>query len=338
MAGTHTIASMAIMSAVLTFRENLLQQHFMTSEPVISAADPAPPSLYPLADLGLIEVSGTDAETFLNAQLSRNVSSGEPPRATLAAWHDAKGRVLAVFRTIWTGERWLLLANGADVEALSRRLRMYVLRADVRLRNASEEWRAAAVLGGIDRWLERRSITLGEQPGDAVMLDGAFFVRVGPRLAWLVAAGEFPEDLESDCPVGHDESGAVEEIRLGLVDVTPELTGRYTAHMLNLDRLGAVAFDKGCFPGQEVIARTENLGRVKRRVFRFSGELKHVPAVGSALLDSSGNAAGEVVRAATTAEKRVELLAVVRVDAALCDLTCADEVSVPLARDSLPGD
>ena len=296
------------------------------------------PALCPLADMGVIEVAGAEAEAFLNAQLSCNVDSGKPLRATLAAWHDARGRVLNVLRAIWTGERWLLLAKGADIEALIRRLRMFVLRADVRLRNASDDWRAAAVLGGIDRWLERRSITLGEQPGDASMLDGAFFIRVGARFTWLVAAGEFPEYLESDCPVGRDESGAVEEIRLGLVDVTPELAGRFTAHMLNLDRLGAVAFDKGCFPGQEVIARTQNLGSVKRRVFRFSGELKHVPAVGSTLLNPSGNAAGEVVRAATTAEKRVELLAVVRVGAALGDLTCADEVSVPLARNSLPWD
>ena len=150
------------------------------------------PVLCPLTDMGVIEVTGADAEAFLNAQLSRNVHSHQPSRATLAAWLDARGRVLALFRVLRVGDGWLLLARGADVEALIRRLSLFVLRADVRLRNLSSRWLAAAAVGGTEPWLESRSVALGSQTGSSATVNGAFLVRVGPRLVYLVSAGEAP--------------------------------------------------------------------------------------------------------------------------------------------------
>ena len=323
--------------AALTFANKLLQRHFMETTSISAPREQDRPVLCPLADTGLIEVTGADAVAFLDAQLSRNVESGELSRAPLSAWLDARGRVLALFRVIRIRNHRLLLTKGADVEALVRRLGMFVLRADVRVRNVSQEWRAAAVLGSIEPWLATRSIRLGAQPGDAAIVNGAFVIRVGLQLVYLVADGDTLADFENNFPAGRGESAAVEEIRLGLVDMVPEITGRYTAHMLNLDRLGAVAFDKGCYPGQEVVARTQNLGSVKRRVFRFSGMLSQAPAVGASLLDSSGIAVGAVVRAATADETRVELLAVVRVDAVSGALASAAEASVPLTRKTLSG-
>lgn len=295
-------------------------------------------ALCPLTDMGVIEVSGDDAEGFLNGQLSHDVSSRLPSRATLAAWLDARGRVLALFRAIRTGDRWLLLTRGADIHALIRRLQMYVLRADVRLRDASSECVAAAALGDIDPWLASRSVGLSRQTGATATANGAFLVRVGPRLIYLVSAGATNWKSVQDLPAIAEEAVASEEIRLGLVNLVPKLAGRYTAHMLNLDRLGVLAFDKGCYPGQEVVARTQNLGTVKRRVFRFSGELEHEPTVGTALQDTGGNQVGEVVRAVATGESRVELLAVVRTDSATGTLTCAAEPGSALTRESLHGE
>ena len=300
------------------------------SEPALCPSEPA---LCPLTDMGAIEVTGADAEAFLNAQLSRNVSARQ---ATLAAWLDARGRVLAVFRVLRAGDRWLLLTRGADADALIRRLSMYVLRADVRLCNLSAQWFAAALIGGIEPWLESRSIALGSQTGDTAAANGAFLIRVGRRSVYLLSAGETPGDWPGGIPSGPEESAALEEIRLGLVHVAPQMTGRYTAHMLNLDRLGALEYDKGCYPGQEVVARTRNLGTVKRRTFRFSGELEREPAVGTALLDSGGSQVGEVIQAAAAGASRVELLAVIRIDSATGALTCSTEPGLALTRESLP--
>ena len=295
-------------------------------------------ALCPLTDMGVIEVTGDDAEGFLNGQLSHDVSSRLPSRAALAAWLDARGRVLALFRAVRTGDHWLLLTRGADIDALVRRLKMFVLRADVQLRDVSSEWFAAAALGDIDPWLASRSVRLSRQPGATATANGALLVRVGTRLVYLVSAGATKRKFVHDMPEVAEQSVASEEIRLGLVNLVPQLAGRYTAHMLNLDRLGALAFDKGCYPGQEVVARTQNLGTVKRRVFRFSGESEREPTVGTALLDSGGNQVGEVVRAVSTGKSRVDLLAVVRIDSTTGALTCAPEPGSALTLESLPAE
>ena len=288
--------------------------------------------------MGIVEVAGADAEGFLNAQLSRNVNTGRPLRATLAGWHSANGRVLAVLWALWIGDRWLLLVKGADTEDLLRRLSMYVLRTEVRLRNASEGWRAVAVVGRTDASGEKLVASLGAGRGDAAAgADGTYAVRIGPRLAYLVAPRGTLPALDDLLASGSAEAAAVEEIRLGLVSLVPELAGRFTAHMLNLDRLGAVSFDKGCYPGQEIIARAQNLGSTKRRLYRYSGPLAQVPAVGAALLDAGGSRVGEVVHAAADDNRGIELLAVVRVDDTSDSLFCADADGLPLTRRHLRG-
>ena len=309
----------------------------MTTESTQIPGNPAAPLLCPIDDTGLIEVAGSDAEAFLNAQFSCDMDAVPPPRATLAGWHDARGRVLALLWALWTGERWLLLVRGGDTNALVRRLAMFVLRADVRLRDAAPAWQAAALAGGIDEWSATPFAMPGTRPGDVAEAHGAFAIRAGPRLAYLAAPRGAFEAVRAKFSAGPAEAATIEEIRLGLVNLIPDLSARYTAHMLNLDRLGALAFDKGCYPGQEIIARTQNLGAAKRRVFRFSGALRHVPEVASPLLDAGGNRAGEVVRAAAAATG-VELLAVVSVDTASSGLVCAAAPDIPLTLKGLPGE
>ena len=297
-----------------------------------------PPTLCPLPSIRFIKVTGADAEGFLNAQLSQDVAAAPSDRAPLAAWHDARGRVLALLRALRRGEEWLLLAHGAEVGELIRQLTVFVLRADVKLRDVSAEWRGAVTLGDIDRWLEGRGATLGPDPGDAASVDGMLVIRAGPTMAYLAATEKAFRAIETQFSVADSFAGELAEIRSGLVNVPPELAGRFSPQMLNLDRLGAVSFDKGCYPGQEVIARTHNLGSVKRRVFRFSGRLGEAPPLGAALIDPAGTQVGEIVRAARASGGDVELLAVVTNDAMDERLVCAGEPETPLTRESLPGD
>ena len=295
------------------------------------------PALCPLTDMGVIEVSGVDAEAFLNAQLSRNVDSRRPSRATLAGWLDARGRVLALFHTLRADDRWLLLTRGADVDALIRRLSMFVLRADVCLRNATADRKAVAVVGNANSLTASPFAGLRHRSGgSAAAGNGAHAIRIAPRLAWVLAPREGLRSLRNQIPRGSAEVAVAEEILLGLVNLAPHLAGRFTAHMLNLDRLGAVSFDKGCYPGQEVVARTQNLGRVKRRAHLFGTRLRQAPAVGAALLDQEGDAVGEVVRAAPVIDAGIKLLAVVRADAVADDLFCATDTDAPLRREALP--
>ena len=309
----------------------------MTIRTTTAARKRNEPVLCPLTDMGVIEVSGDDAEGFLNGQLSRNVNARQPPRATLAAWLDARGRVLALFRVLYADDRWLLLTRGADVEALIRRMNMFVLRDDVRLRNATADREAVAVVGNKDTLTVPPLADLGHLSGGSAAAEGGTHViRIGPRLAWAIAPREELRTRRDRFPHASEETAAAEEVLLGLVDLVPDLAGRFTVHMLNLDRLGAVSFDKGCYPGQEIVARTQNLGRVKRRVFLFGGRLGQAPPVATALLDPGGDAVGEVVRAAAIGGAGVKLLAVVRADAVTDDLVCATDTDAPLDREALP--
>ena len=309
----------------------------MAITPTQTPLEPNGPAVCPLPDMGFVEVAGADAEAFLNAQLSRNVKTGPPTPATLAGWHDARGRVLALPWALWTSHRWLLLIRGADTDALVRRMKLFVLRDEVRVRNASANWEAVAVVGSTSSWTAPPFNELGHQRGDvASNEDGTHAIRIGTRLAYAVAPRGGLQTLRDPFIEASAETASAEEIRLGMVNLEPGLAGRFTAHMLNLDLLEAVSFDKGCYPGQEIIARTQNLGSAKRRVFLYGGTLGHAPAVGTALLDADGDSVGEVVRAATASESWVRLLAVVRVDAASSVLTCSADASVPLTREALP--
>ena len=296
-----------------------------------------PPTLFPLPGIRFLEVSGADAEAFLNAQLSRNVAAKGADRAPLSAWHDSKGRVRALLRALRNAERWLLMIHGSDPCALIRNLTVFILRADVQLRDASAHWRGGAVLGDLDAWLATREAVLGETSGDVLSGDGVFLVRVSRQMAYL--AGEKTRaTFASELPAADGPQGELAEIRAGLLDLSPELADRFSPHMLNLDRLGVLAFDKGCYPGQEVIARVENLGNLKRRLFRFSAPLGEPPSVGAPLTDPSGVEVGEILRVARAGARRVEFLAVVRIDAVNAPLAFAGAPQVPLRRERLPGE
>ncbi len=267
---------------------------------------------------GLISVTGRDAETFLHAQLSRRIKGLEPDHAPLAGWHDARGRLRAVFRVLRTDQGFMLLTDADGVEAALRGLRLFVLRADVTLANAGaasadENWQVITITGS---GLPAR-LAPATRPGNVRRLGDVYAIRLGADLVavagpvnaiddWLKTAGLPAADID-------DTSVSLAEIRLALPALPSALSGRFLPQMLNLDRMDAISFDKGCFPGQEIITRTHHLGQVKRRMALFSADTAETPAPGTEVVDDHGAVAGEVVRAARVGE-HVELLAVVPVN------------------------
>ena len=291
--------------------------------------------LCPLSGLGFIRVEGADAESFLHGQLSQSIQGLGPDQAPLAAWHSAAGRVKAIFRVLRKGEDWLLVSDNDVAAAVTADLRRFVLRAAVTISDDGDRWRAAALIGATDSWLERHEIGLGHDSGQRVNANGLIWLRVGPQLVHVIGAGAAITKLEAELPQGGSGAATVAEISLGLPRLTPELQDRFIPQMLNLDLLGALDESKGCYPGQEIIARTQNLGSVKRRMIRFSADLSRVPGIETAILNEAGAAVGEVVRSSKVADK-FEILAVMRLDSLDQQLVSEVEPSVPLRRESLP--
>jgi folate-binding protein YgfZ len=249
-----------------------------------------------LPHLAPIVVSGPDAKTFLQGQLSSDLTRLTPAQIDLTSCNSAQGRVQAVIWLIERSDGICLLVPSSMTDALLARLRKYVLRAKVKLEPAADKYQIGGAIG----------LSLGTAPRTHQEIEGQ---------SWIAWPGETPRVL---CLTGTDHSLPTStefsadwrrvDIASGLPQVYPETHEAFVAQMLNLDALGGISFDKGCYTGQEIIARTHYRGTIKRRMFRFRAAAD-APTPGTRIVVQEQHA-GEVVDAVPTADG-CELLAVV---------------------------
>jgi tRNA-modifying protein YgfZ len=295
----------------LTDDTNLLQQGPADDRDPVTATNTKPrASLCPLPQAAVITVTGTDAQSFLHGQLSQELQELRGNDAPLAAWHSASGRVKGIFRVVSTDEDWLLLTDSDVAASLISDLTKYRLRADVSIADAGDRLQIAAIVGDADDWLSQYGVNLGSQAGNVAAAMGSYWLRIGPQLVYVLKNSN-TTFAEAEFLSGQTEDVLLAEISLGIPRLTIGLQDHFLPQMLNLDRLSALNDRKGCYPGQEIIARTQNLGTVKRRMVRFSVATGNTPASGSKVIDQSGDAVGEVIRAAASTAG-VEILAVTR--------------------------
>jgi folate-binding protein YgfZ len=259
----------------------------------------------PLDSLGALRLRGADLRKFLQGQLSQDLGRLSAGHALYAGFHNPQGRVIALL--------WLLQLETDDLLAVlprelvgevSTRLRKFVLRAKVHLQDESAEWHIAGALAG-----DAPSAALPQACGEVARAGDAHLLRLaGPQgRFWLLHPKEAPVTRTRGGLRADDWELAA--IAAGEPQVYAATGEQFVAQMLNLDLLGGIAFDKGCYTGQEVIARAHYRGRVKRRMQRFISRapLALAPGAGGALEDGR---TFQVVRAATHADGRCEFLAV----------------------------
>lgn len=216
--------------------------------------------------LGVIRVQGADSASFLQGQLSADIVKLAIGATTLAGYHNVQGRAIALLRVSRIAIDELLLTLPLElVAAVVSRLGRYVLRAKTKLSDVSDE---IAVLG-IDGAAANES--------DALLAARTVFDWGTAR---RVALRPKQPTRELAAPSAtHLARWHAADIADGLAQVYVETSEAFVAQMLNLDVLGGIAFDKGCYTGQEVIARTHYRGRVKRRLQRFASSQTKVPLV-----------------------------------------------------------
>jgi folate-binding protein YgfZ len=269
-----------------------------------------------LSHLGLLEVEGADAQAFLHAQLSCDVA-GLGESATAGAYCSAKGRMLATF-LLWRSQAGYRLALSRTlVEAVATRLRKFVLRSKVSIADRTAERVFIGAAGPAAA--AALHAALGAVPAGPQAVSyaaGATIVRVaGARFLIAVAPDRAPAlwaALSRDLrPVG-TPCWEWLDINDGIPLVTARTQDEFVPQMANLELLGGVSFQKGCYPGQEVVARTQYRGKSKRRMF-----LAHVaagaPAPGDPLYseDLGDQASGMIVNAAPAPDGGHDVLAVV---------------------------
>ncbi len=224
-----------------------------------------------LSHLGVIAVEGQDAASFLQGQLTQDFALLGPSQARLAAYCTAKGRVQASFIGLKRGDDEILLVVSRDILAATlKRLGMFVMRAKAKLSDASDRFDLYGLAGQPVREL---AAGLGE-PWSRADVGPASVIGLYPadgqaRALWLAPAGEPPPPGAS---LGH-ASWLWGEVRSGIVTVTAPIVEALVPQMLNYESVGGVNFKKGCYPGQEVVARSQFRGTLKRRAY-----LAHSPA------------------------------------------------------------
>jgi len=237
-----------------------------------------------LDDWGLIRAEGPDAASFLHSQLTQSVTDLPTDQARLGGYCSAKGRLMANFALVRESAEGIALILPRDVlPALLKRLSMFVLRAKVKLRDASDETPVWGVIGAAVPALS----VWGVQSGWIRLPDAE-----GHARAWHLGdpALEGAESLPRD-------AWDWAEVHAGLAWVRAATAEHFVPQMLNWELVGGVNFKKGCYPGQEVVARSQYRGTVKRRTQLLTGGRA---AAGSELMASSDPASGvgEVVASA----------------------------------------
>jgi folate-binding protein YgfZ len=249
----------------------------------------APVAACPLSDLGILRFRGTDARRFLQGQLSNDLDRLLPGSVLRAGLHNAQGRTIALLALFaWSEEDLgavLPLELLTDVATLLRR---YLLRSRVAI---SDESAAQRVYGLV-------SVAGGALPAEALRLDNARCLCVLPA-----ASGPPP-----GTPLEREDWRAL-DVAAGLPQIYRATSGQFVAQMLNLDCVDAISFNKGCYTGQEVIARAHYRGRVKRRLQRFAAPAAPPLAAGDALQLEDGRGA-RVIEAVRLADGSSEFLAV----------------------------
>lgn len=223
----------------------------------------------PLPHLGVIQAQGEDAANFLHNQLSNDVLLLPVGQSRLAAFCSAKGRMQASFILVKTAPDTVLLVLSLDLLAQTlKRLSMFVLRAKVKMSDATSLWQLRGLLG------DRAQAVVGDAaPWQTFTREGAHAVALYPavlgessarRALWLAPA-------EQALPAGPEVSPEVWqwfEVMSGVTLVSQPVFEAFVPQMLNYESLGGVNFKKGCYPGQEVVARSQFRGTLKRRTAR----------------------------------------------------------------------
>jgi tRNA-modifying protein YgfZ len=274
-----------------------------------------------LRDAGLISVSGPDAAPFLHAQLTSDVLGMRDGRIQYGGYCSPKGRLLATLILWRTAEEILLQLPALSADSIRTRLAKYVLRSRVTLADASERFRLYGVVG--EQAQSAAAALVGGAPvetHDIVSRDAFALASLSARRSLLISPSGHAHALGGtiDTHATAVDEWARMDIEDGVPWITPATSDRFVPQMVNLDLIGGVSFTKGCYPGQEIVARMHYLGRLKQRMYRLrmpAGSIE--PRVGEPLFSprfGPEQACGTLVNVAHGTGDVYEALAVIQTE------------------------
>ncbi|MGZ5236926.1 MAG: CAF17-like 4Fe-4S cluster assembly/insertion protein YgfZ [Caldimonas sp.] len=266
-----------------------------------------------IAELGVIRVRGADAGKFLQGQLTNDVLGLGPANARLAGFCSAKGRLQASF-VVWQSgvDEYLLACSASLLAPTLKRLSMFVLRAQCKLSDASAEIALWGLVGPTaEAWLGDAA------PWERRDQSGATLIRLPDGAATRRALLALPSGVEPSLPLEatlDPQAWRWLEVQSGVVAIEAATVDRFVPQMVNFELIGGVDFHKGCYPGQEVVARSQYRGTTKRRTMLFevdgaasAGQDVFAPGPGAEPAGTVANAAARPDAAGSSALVEVRL-------------------------------
>lgn len=221
---------------------------------------------YNLSHLGIMEITGADAGRFLQGQLSCNINELNANKASIAAFCNPKGRVISTVLLIKTSNGFWLITPGSLLNKVLNKLKMYVLRAKVQLNDAGNQLRLTGLSCNADHPVD----FLPSANFECRLIENLTWVKLpslSPQYLVINTVDQALEHTLELAPLGAEEAWRFQEISSGFPWFDEALSEQHIPQMLNIDQLGGVSFNKGCYTGQEIVARTHYLGKVKRQLF-----------------------------------------------------------------------
>lgn len=305
---------------------------FLASQPPLApqatpGSTSASASLIPLDHLAVISIAGEDAKSFLHGQLTNDVNHLPVDALRHAAWCSAKGRMLASF-LVWQGrgaagsESGYRLALSADLAAaIAKRLKMFVLRAKVNVQEAVDTLLLGVAGPGAEALLQAVALPVPPAPMARAESNGVDVLRLeNERFILALPQADVPDVwtrlLAAGAAAAPAEDWRRRDVAAGLVRICAATQEAFVPQMANFDRIGGVNFQKGCYPGQEIVARTQYLGKVKRHLYQ--GHADFPVQVGDALYSPEvpDQSCGQIAEAVADPAGGFQLLAVVQEGAA----------------------
>ncbi len=296
--------------------------HFSALQNELAAAQNST-ILTDLSDFALIAASGVDAGSFLQGQFTNDINKISHERAQYSGYCSPKGRLLANFLVWQTGSDYFLQIPAEVAPSVQKRLSMFVLRAKVLLQDKSDDYVRLGVAGS-NAEAAACDIFPGGLAEDLAVRskDELTLIRLAPQrfevIAPVQAAPGIWQKLAAHAqPVGQHVWSWL-NIQAGLPIIRTATQDQFVPQMVNFELIGGVDFKKGCYTGQEIVARTQYLGKLKRRLYLADLQSNDAPAAGDALYsaDLGEQASGMIVNAALSPSGSYSLLASIQIASA----------------------
>ncbi|MEQ1437848.1 folate-binding protein [Fontimonas sp. SYSU GA230001] len=291
-----------------------------------------------LSEHAFIRVQGAEALDFLQGQLSSDLRLLTAERAQISSYNSPKGRMLAVLHLLRNDGEILIELHTAVAASVLQRLRMFVLRAKLSLERATE-LRAIGLVGeSAARSLAAAGLPVPGQPLDCAHDPQRRLIvmrRIGasPRYSLIGPQPALAPLAERWSPLREHSAWRRADIEAGVPVIYPQTSDHFVPQMANLDRLGGISFDKGCYTGQEIVARVHYLGQLKRRLFVCRVDGAAPSPAESVVSGHPAAAAGEIVDAVETGDGGALATAVLQLGAVeSADLRLTDGRALHLQR------